>query len=83
MLTDICIDCGHDLRTPPHPPSCVGKLFKVDGRPVAPKRHDNGHSCPDCHVEPGSYHHPGCEYERCPVCGGQVVGCACVVEDGP
>jgi len=33
--------------------------------------------CPDCGARPGYYHHFGCDQERCPVCGGQLIGCEC------
>lgn len=34
--------------------------------------------CFDCAVLPGQLHVPGCELERCPVCGRQVVKCGCL-----
>ena len=34
--------------------------------------------CPDCAAIMGELHVPGCEIERCPMCGGQVLGCDCV-----
>lgn len=33
--------------------------------------------CGDCWAKVGHYHHWGCDCERCPVCGGQLIGCDC------
>ena len=37
--------------------------------------------CPDCAVAKGQYHVPGCDIERCPRCGGQVIGCYCCEDE--
>lgn len=37
--------------------------------------------CPDCNALYGHYHHPNCDMERCPVCGGQLISCGCIDEE--
>ena len=33
--------------------------------------------CHDCGALMGHYHHWGCDCERCPACGLQLIGCDC------
>jgi len=37
---------------------------------------DSG-KCHDCNAGLGKLHHPGCDVERCPRCGGQQITCPC------
>lgn len=39
--------------------------------------HAYGDACPDCAVSVGGLHHFGCDWEQCPRCGGQQIGCDC------
>ena len=38
--------------------------------------------CHDCCAMLGQYHVQGCDIERCPACGGQLLSCSCE-NDGP
>ena len=40
-----------------------------------------GYTCHDCKTPDGGLHHPGCDAERCPGCGGQAIGCDCTDPD--
>ena len=42
---------------------------------------ENEGRCHDCNVLPGHKHHPGCDAERCPKCGGQLISCGCLDEE--
>lgn len=40
-------------------------------------------ACGDCGVQPGGFHHPGCDVQRCPVCSGQMLSCGCRFDEDP
>jgi hypothetical protein len=64
----------------------VPHLFK-DGIVMEPIKYQNedgsvdANRCRDCACMSGYYHHPGCDNEKCPRCGGQSISCNCEKEE--
>ena len=44
------------------------------------KRRENRPTCHDCGAKEGELHQPGCDMERCPFCGRQLITCDCAYE---
>lgn len=39
--------------------------------------YDRNDRCGDCGAKVGYFHHWGCDIERCPACGNQLISCDC------
>jgi hypothetical protein len=62
---------GEETRNePPHPGQLQHGVVVGD-----PPR------CHDCRALPGHVHHLNCDWEECPRCHEQLIGCDCVVEE--
>lgn len=64
--------------------TCIGNgvmagEIQVKGVRYDPVPYDGpGERCHDCNIARGGLHHPGCDMERCPACGGQLISCGCL-----
>jgi hypothetical protein len=81
----ICEVCGKEML---NHVSCIGKYIEIEGVKYPRIRYELGATrpCHDCACKGGDLHHWGCDMERCPKCGQQLISCDCenvrlVVED--
>ena len=81
----ICAFCDQEMKTAA---SCTVKVLHRNGvayvLPTATKRwaRPDGR-CGDCGVLIGGAHHLGCDIQRCPVCGRQMMTCGCRFDEDP
>jgi hypothetical protein len=57
-------------------------LVMGDGEVLRRQKHnefgeEESMPCHDCNCPEGKTHHFGCDWERCPKCGGQLILCDC------
>lgn len=75
-----CSFCGQEMTTSDTCPANSVILFP-DGKMLRSSKehfHEPDGRCHDCGIKHGGWHHPGCDVERCPRCGGQIITCGCL-----
>jgi len=86
----VCTWCDHEMTKAA---SCSVETLHRGGTTVTMLRwgtergwHPGGTTsrrCGDCGVAPGGLHHLGCDVQRCPVCGCQMISCGCRFGEDP
>jgi len=94
LIMAICKDCKadtFDVETCDVPYILIGEhVYQRDRSHYEHEKCEAAFSthasrCRDCNIVNGHghIHHFGCEIERCPKCGGQLISCGCAGEEGP
>lgn len=79
-----CDDCLEDMLDD-SVKTCTERTIEIHGTEFSrdAKYYDKNSRCHDCNIVniSGNIHHAGCDMERCPCCGGQLISCGCLDDD--
>lgn len=74
----VCGFCDNEMKAASTVSCVLQPVVFCDGKKLPTVRYDDDdRRCPDCNIASGGYHHPGCDMERCPRCGEQLISCDC------
>lgn len=77
-----CRDCQQEMEPGT---ACNVQKIRIGGkmlqRSVEFTQLPEGNNCHDCGAPPGGLHHLGCDMERCPACGHQLISCGCWTDE--
>lgn len=76
----ICRFCHRNMRDETVV-TCSHNSYVVfpNGKVMDSVPHAKQERCHDCFVMESGFHHPGCDMERCPLCGRQLISCGCLL----
>jgi hypothetical protein len=82
----VCRFCSQEMH---EADGCVKIRINIAGVSYEPipygkeTRHgeiSNPERCHDCAAKLGNFHHVNCDWEECPKCHGQLIGCDCELD---
>ncbi len=78
LNSKVCNVCNQEMSKAE---SCINKKIEINGEFFDRDCNyfDYRERCHDCNIvnAKGNFHHLGCDVERCPKCGFQLIGCDC------
>lgn len=78
----VCTWCNHEMLAATTVTCVANRVVEFPDGTLLPSEpytdNDGVEQCHDCGIHAGGNHHPGCDMERCPRCGGQLISCGCL-----